>query len=190
MIRRVCRYKVDDETALSEPERDGKVFEVKLSYSGTAYVYARAVGEKTAYATVITVAHGEWAQARKAARTLCTMRLEWPRITGFVSRDFLFAANNLSPRPWGSKCLQKNGASYNPKVDGERVYTLVFRGIIHVFSKAKGYRHVGFRDGQLEFDGHVVIDADIRVSYELVLLEMLTWSDGRAAPRERLQVVP
>ena len=124
------------------------------------------------YATVIAVAHGGWAQARKAVRPLYTMRPEWSRIAGFVSRDFLSAANNLSPRAWDSKCVAKKDASYTPKIDGERVYTLVFRDIMHVFSKGKGYRQVGFTalGRQLEFDGHVVIDAENTVSYGIFLM--------------------
>ena len=57
----------------------------------------------------------------------------------------------------------------------------------HVFSKGKGYYHIGcaLLRNQLEFDRPVVIDAENTVSHGILLIDMLTRSDGKMSPRER-----
>ena len=187
LVRKVSRYKVDDDSALSTPETDGEVFKMRLPYSGTAYIYRSALEERAEYTIVVPLPQGEWAQVRDAIRSICFTRPEWPCITGSLTEDFLSSINNLSPRAWDSKRIQKVGASYTPKVDGERVYVLLFRGMMHVFSKGKGNNHVGCKplERQLGFDGPVVMNAENTVSHGMFLIDMLTWANGETAPRER-----
>ena len=110
VIRKVCRYNLEDESSLSAPETDGKVYKVELPCSEVCYIYLRAVGEDTSYTIVVRITYGGWIQAGRSIRTMCFSRPQWPSITGFVIRDFLSVINNLSPRAWDSKRIQKRGA--------------------------------------------------------------------------------
>lgn len=180
-------YKVEDESALGSAEADGTVFLLLPGYGRAAYVHKRQVGDRSTYVAVVPMRCSSPQQTKEAVMTLCLLGVKWPGITGFVTRDRLASINNLSPRAWDSRRIQRRGAKYTPKVDGERAYVLVFKGIMHVFSRSKGYPHIGLRvlKRRLECESPVVVDVENTVSHGMFLIDMLTWSDGRASPRER-----
>jgi len=186
-VRRVSRYNVEEESALGQWESDGTVSTLSLLHGSTIYYYKRAEGDRTVHIVVVPINCKGWKHVMKAVEVLCFAGPSWPAITGFVSRDYLATINNLSPRAWDSKRIQRRGASYTPKVDGERVYVVVFSGMMHVFAKSRGYPHIGCRalNKQLKQGYTAVVDAENTVSHGIFFIDMLTDSAGRLSPRER-----
>jgi hypothetical protein len=186
-VRHVSRYKVEDSTALGSSETDGAVSKFTPAGRKPIYVHLRKANSKRTCSVVIPMAHGGAEEVRKALLSLLSTKPEWPSITGFITRDHLASINNLSPRAWDSKRIQKRGAVYTPKIDGERVYILVFKGVAHVFSKGKGHPHLGYvaLSKHIDLNMPVVVDAENTVSHGMFLIDMLTSCDGRASPRER-----
>lgn len=186
-VKHVVRYKVEEESALGETESDGMVSTLSLRRGTNAYFYSRKEGDKNVHRVVVHVGCRGWRETVRAMQSLYDCGLPWPGIAGFIGRDYLSTINNLSPRAWDSKRIQRKGASYTPKVDGERVYVLVFSGVMHVFSKSKGYPHIGCRPLSKKVDrsSPVVIDAENTVSHGIFLIDMLTSCDGKPSPRER-----
>ncbi|KAH9875772.1 hypothetical protein IAQ61_003236 [Plenodomus lingam] len=163
-VKHVARYRLEEELALGEAELDGIVFTLASPRGVEAYFYSRMEGGRGVHGLAMD-----------------------PRIEGFVSRDYLSTINNLSPRAWDLRRIQKKGAYYTPKVDGERVYVLIFSGVMHVFAKSKGYPHIGCRPllKMIPRTSLVVIDAENTVSYGILLIDMLTDYGGKPSPRER-----
>lgn len=168
-------------------EVDGTVSEVELGAELKAYFYHRVIAGHHNYTLSIPMGQVRWPYVRDTLMLMQCLGIHWPGILGFVTRDKLGSINNLSPRAWDSKRIQKRGAVYTPKVDGERVYVLVYGGVAHVFSRGGKYSHIGLRVVERPIDGGlvVVVDAENTVSHGLVFIDMLTDSNGKAAPRER-----
>ncbi|CBY01408.1 predicted protein [Plenodomus lingam JN3] len=124
---------LEEELALGEAELDGIVFTLASPRGVEAYFYSRMEGGRGVHGLAMDVGRG------------------W-EIEGFVSRDYLSTINNLSPRAWDLRRIQKKGAYYTPKVDGERVPLLKM----------------------IPRTSLVVIDAENTVSYGILLIDMLT----------------
>lgn len=185
-VKHVALYRLEEESALGEVESDGIVFTLASPRGMEAYFYSRMEGGRGVHSLAMDVGRG-WEQVSRAMLSLYHYGLPWPGIEGFVSRDYLSTINNLSPRAWDSRRIQKKGAYYTPKVDGERVYVLIFSGVMHVFAKSKGYPHIGCRPllKMIHRTSPVVIDAENTVSHGILLIDMLTDHGGKPSPRER-----
>lgn len=186
-VKHVLRYHVEDESALGSWEIDGLVYPLDLPYGLKGHFYERKEGERRMCTVVVPMESKGWSSAGETFRAVCFAALLWPGIAGFLGKDHLATINNLSPRAWDSKRIQKKGAIYTPKVDGERVYAVVFPGVMHVFSKSRGYPHIGYKPLGTWVKGRqpVVIDAENTVSHGIIFIDMLTDSKGRPSPRER-----
>ena len=186
-VKQVSCYNAEESLVLGYPETDGTVSELRLPRERTLYVHSRTINGRSAYAVIVPMTRNDLQNVRKAVLDFLEAGPRWPSITGFITRSHLASINNLSPRAWDSKRIQKKGAVYTPKVDGERVYVLVFKGMMHVFSKGKGHLHVGcaILERRVLSEVPIVVDAENTVSHGMFLIDMLTSSEGQPAPRER-----
>ena len=134
-----CRvYKVDVYSdsipdSCTRAEKDGVVRTITIAGGHTVHVYSKDIAAKTLHSAVLRIDQQGKRGMYTAMVALHSMQQSWPDIRGFLSKDQLSAVNNLSPRAWDSKRLQKKGAIYSPKVDGERAYVLVYQGVAHMF---------------------------------------------------------
>lgn len=168
-------------------EKEGTVRTVTVAGGRDAYLYSTDVSGKKLYSAVLKVGEGGDAELRIALVALHSVQQFWPDIRSFVSKDYLSVINNLSPRAWDSKRMQKKGAVYSPKVDGERAYVLVYQGVAHMFSKGKGNRHIGWRvlEKPRLCPKPVVVDVENTLSYGCFFIDMLTDWRGNLSPKVR-----
>ena len=168
-------------------EKDGVVKTATIPGGYTVYVYSRTVAGRVVRTAAIRVDDDDTTTVHATLVALHSVRVSWPDIRGFVSRDYLSAINNLSPRAWDSKRLQKKGAMYSPKVDGERAYVLIYQGSAHLFSKGKGLYHIGWRVLKVPQTsrGPIVVDVENTISHGCFLIDMLTDEYGTLSPRTR-----
>jgi hypothetical protein len=186
-IIEVRAHNNSDTRALSTPERDGVVRTSDGKGQHDIYVYSRSVSTELVHTAVVRLDNFDADTKHSALVALHSIQEVWPDIRGFVSKDYLSTVNNLSPRAWDSKRIQKRGAIYSPKVDGERAYVVVYKGVAHVFSKGKGYAHIGWRILEKEHDSHkpVVVDVENTLSYGCFFIDMLTDRKGNMSPKTR-----
>lgn len=186
-VMRAEVYGSDTLMDTSKEEKDGVVRAVTTAGGHEAYLYSTDVAEKRLHFAVLKIDGKGDAEVHTALMALHSVQQSWPDIRGFVSRDYLSTINNLSPRAWDSKRMQKRGATYSPKVDGERAYVLVYQGIAHMFSKGKGHYHVGWRvlRKRRSSPKPVVVDVENTLSYGCFFIDMLTDGHGDLSPKVR-----
>lgn len=186
-IQSVSRYSCRPKAVFTTDERDGEVCEIKVDSRTAGYAYRRTVGKDVVCSAVIPLRSKAYDDVKVGVQMLCTIGVSWPSAFSFVSRNYMSLVNNLSPRAWDSKRAQKRGAVYSPKVDGERVYVMVFEGMVHVFAKTKARPHLGLAvlETRRAPGAPVVIDAENTVSHGVFFIDMLTDSHGTPSPRSR-----
>ncbi|KAI1007507.1 hypothetical protein K3495_g717 [Podosphaera aphanis] len=185
-VREYDAYVVPDEQMLSSTAADGAIFTISPSPKDVYYVYCSPAGD-TGYRVMRGISGPTLDFVEAEMLSLTRIGLTVKPIAHFLSREYMGHINNLSPRAWDSRRIQKEGSVYTPKIDGERVYVLYYSGIMHVFSRQKDGCHVGMRvlskrSGSVAV---VVVDAENTVTNGIYVIDMLTDSDGNLAPRSR-----
>lgn len=168
-------------------EKDGVVRTLIVNGGRKIHIYSKDVATKRVHFAAMRLDSRDDRTTYLTLVALHSIQQSWPSIRGFVSKDQLSAINNLSPRAWDSKRLQKRGATYSPKVDGERAYILLYQGMAHMFSKGKGYMHIGWRalEKTHNTDKPIVIDVENTLSYGCFFIDMLTDRNGDPSPKIR-----
>lgn len=179
-------YSIDDKTVLRSREADGSVCCIDVS-GVSVYLHSRFISMHRELDAVVSMPTRSVKSLRMALNAVCSVGGSWHSISSFIPRDTLSQMNNLSPRAWDSKRIQKKGALYAPKIDGERVYVVVYKGVAHVFSKGKGFPHVGCipLNSQRAGLAPVFVDAENTVSHGIFFIDMLTDHKGVPSPRTR-----